>query len=166
MKKNIRFCIIVFSLFLLGSFVAHKFYVSIYQINYVPQKKMVQITSRIFIDDLNDALEKKYNKRAFVGTDRQSDSDIELMKKYIAEKFIIKINGKQIVPNYLSNELEANVIVCYFSIKDVPKLNSFSVENSALMEINGEQQNVIQANIDGDKKSVLLTADNFKGILK
>jgi hypothetical protein len=132
----------------------------------VPQKKMVQITSRIFIDDLNDALEKKYNKRAFVGTDRQSDSDIELMKKYIAEKFIIKINGKQIVPNYLSNELEANVIVCYFSIKDVPKLNSFSVENSALMEINGEQQNVIQANIDGDKKSVLLTADNFKGILK
>jgi uncharacterized protein YabE (DUF348 family) len=62
--------------------------------------------------------------------------------------------------------LEANVIVCYFSIKDVPKLNSFSVENSALMEINGEQQNVIQANIDGDKKSVLLTADNFKGILK
>lgn len=166
MKKNIRFCIIVFSLFLLGSFVAHKFYVSIYQINYVPQKKMVQITSRIFIDDLNDALEKKYNKRAFVGTDRQSDSDIELMKKYIAEKFIIKINGKQIVPNYLSNELEANVIVCYFSIKDVPKLNSFSVENSALMEINGEQQNVIQVNIDGDKKSVLLTADNFKGILK
>jgi hypothetical protein len=132
----------------------------------VPQKKMVQITSRIFIDDLNDALEKKYNKRAFVGTDRQSDSDIELMKKYIAEKFIIKINGKQIVPNYLSNELEANVIVCYFSIKDVPKLNSFSVENSALMEINGEQQNVIQVNIDGDKKSVLLTADNFKGILK
>ena len=166
MKKNIRFCIIVFSLFLLGSFVAHKFYVSIYQINYVPQKKMVQITSRIFIDDLNDALEKKYNKRAFVGTDRQSDSDIELMKKYIAEKFIIKINGKQIPPNYLSNELEANVIVCYFSIKDVPKLNSFSVENSALMEINGEQQNVIQVNIDGDKKSVLLTADNFKGILK
>lgn len=166
MKKTIRFCIIVFSLFLLGSFVAHKFYVSIYQINYVPQKKMVQITSRIFIDDLNDALEKKYNKRAFVGTDRQSDSDIELMKKYIAEKFIIKINGKQIVPNYLSNELEANVIVCYFSIKDVPKLNSFSVENSALMEINGEQQNVIQVNIDGDKKSVLLTADNFKGILK
>ncbi len=166
MKKTVHFVFIIFSLFLLSSFAAHKFYVSIYQINYVPQKKMVQITSRIFIDDLNDAIEKKYNKRAFVGTDRQSDSDIELMKKYIAEKFIVKINGKQIVPNYLSNELEANVIVCYFSIKDIAKLNSFSVENSALMEINGEQQNVIQATIDGDKKSLLLTVDNFKGILK
>jgi len=166
MKKTVRLCIIVFSLFLLGSFVAHKFYVSIYQINYVPQKKMVQITSRIFIDDLNDALEKKYNKRAFVGTDRQTDSDIELMKKYIAEKLIIKINGKQIVQNYLSNELEANVIICYFSIKDIAKLNSLSIENTALMEINGDQQNVIQANIDGDKKSLLLTVDNFKGILK
>lgn len=166
MKKTVRFCIIVFSLFLLSSFVAHKFYVSIYQINYVPQKKMLQITSRIFIDDLNDAIEKKYKKKAYVGTDRQSDSDIELMKKYIAEKLIIKINGKQIVPNYLSNELEANVIICYFSIKDIAKLNSLSIENTALMEINGDQQNVIQANIDGDKKSLLLTVDNFKGILK
>ena len=146
--------------------IAHKFYVSTYQVNYVSQKKMVQITSRIFIDDLNEALEKKYKKRAFVGTDRQTDADVDLMKKYLSEKFIIKINGQQKAFNYLSNELEANVIVCYFSIKDIAKLNSLSVENSALMELNGDQQNVIQANLDGEKKSLLLTVDNFKGTLK
>lgn len=153
-------------LFFLTAMSVHKFYVSTYQVNYVSQKKMVQITSRIFIDDLNEALEKKYKKRAYVGTNRQTEADIDLMKKYIAEKCIIKINGEQKSFTYLSNELEANVLVCYFSIKNISKLNTLSIENSALMELNGDQQNVIQANIDGDKKSLLLTVDNFKGTLK
>lgn len=166
MKSTARFAIGFLLLFVFTSMIAHKFYVSTYQVNYVSQKKMVQITSRIFIDDLNEALEKKYKKRAFVGTDRQTDADVDLMKKYLSEKFIIKINGQQKAFNYLSNELEANVIVCYFSIKDIAKLNSLSVENSALMELNGDQQNVIQANLDGEKKSLLLTVDNFKGALK
>lgn len=78
------------------------------------------------------------------------------MKKYLSEKFIIKINGQQKAFNYLSNELEANVIVCYFSIKDIAKLNSLSFENSALMELNGDQQNVIQANLDGEKKKLVI----------
>ena len=166
MKNSIRYTIGFLLFVVLTSMTSHKFYVSMYQVNYVSQKKMVQITSRIFIDDLNEALEKKYKKKAYVGTDRQTDSDIELMKKYISEKCIIKINGQQKSFNYLSNELEANVIVCYYSIKEIAKINSLSIENTALMEINGDQQNVIQANIDGDKKSLLLTADNFKGILK
>jgi predicted transcriptional regulator len=88
------------------------------------------------------------------------------MKNYLSEKFIIKINGQPKAFQYLSSELEANVIVGYFSIKEVSKLNTLSLENSALMEINGDQQNVIQANIDGEKTSLLLTVDNYKGTLK
>ncbi len=166
MKGIKKYTVSFLLLFFLTAFTVHKFYVSTYQVNYVSQKKMVQITSRIFIDDLNEALEKKYKKRAYVGTNRQTEADIDLMKKYIAEKCIIKINGEQKSFNYLSNELEANVLVCYFSIKNISKLNNLSIENNALMELNGDQQNVIQANIDGDKKSLLLTVDNFKGTLK
>ena len=144
----------------------HKFYVSIYQINYVPQKKMIQITSRIFIDDMNNALEKKYHKKTFVGTDRETADDVVLMKKYLAEKFVLKLNGSAKPMNFLSKEVEANVIVSYFSIKEVSKINSLSIENSALLEVNEEQQNIIQANISGEKESLLLTSDNFRGVLK
>jgi hypothetical protein len=37
----------------------------IYQVNYAPEKKMLQITSRIFIDDLNKALEKNTKEKQF-----------------------------------------------------------------------------------------------------
>lgn len=166
MKRKFK-TLVLFVLFVsVSSFVAHKFYVSIYQINYVPQKKMLQITSRIFIDDMNDALEKKFNKKTFVGTDRETENDVVLMKKYLAEKFILKVNGTAKPINFLSKEIEANVIVCYYSIKEISKITTLSIENSALLEVNEEQQNIIQANITGEKQSLLLTAENYKGMLK
>ena len=166
MNKFVKITVIFLLFFSLTAMSVHKFYVSIYQINYVPQKKMIQITSRIFIDDMNNALEKKYHKKTFVGTDRETADDVVLMKKYLAEKFVLKLNGSAKPMNFLSKEVEANVIVCYFSIKEVSKINSLSIENSALLEVNEEQQNIIQANISGEKESLLLTSDNFKGVLK
>lgn len=166
MKKIFNSILLIALVFAFSSFAIHKFYVSIYQINYVPQKKMIQITSRIFIDDMNAALEKKFNKKAFVGTDRETENDVALMKKYLAEKFIIKVNGTTKPMNFISKEIEANVIVCYYSIKEVSKITSLNIENTALLEVNEEQQNIIQANISGEKQSLLLTADNYKGMLK
>ena len=87
MSKIIR-NIVFFSLFvMLTSMGIHKFYSSIYQINYVPQKKMIQITSRIFIDDLNNALEKRFHTKSFIGTSKETLQDEQAMKIYLAEKF-------------------------------------------------------------------------------
>lgn len=166
MKKFVTICALILLFCSVSAFAVHKFYVSIYQINFVPQKKMIQITSRIFIDDMNDALEKKYHKKTYVGTDRETEDDVVLMKKYLADKFTLKLNGTPKPMIFLSKEVEANVIVSYFSIKEVSKINSLFIENSALLEVNEEQQNIIQANISGEKQSLLLTSDNFKGVLK
>ena len=56
MKKQL---LLLFAVLFLSSFSAHKFYVSVTQIDYVPSKKRVEITSRIFIDDLEKGLTKK-----------------------------------------------------------------------------------------------------------
>ena len=148
------------------SFGIHKFYVSIYQINYVPEKKMLQITSRIFIDDLNAVLYKKYNKRTFLGEPNESPDDIILMKKYVSDNLFIKVNGQQKPLNYLSNELEGNVIICYFNIKEISKIKTLEVKNTALLELNSEQQNIMQSTIYGEKQSLLLTEGTISGMLK
>ncbi|WP_298392777.1 DUF6702 family protein [Flavobacterium sp.] len=150
----------------LSSMAVHKFYVSIYQVNYAPKKKMIQITSRLFIDDLNDALERKFKKRTFIASKDETVEDENLLKKYFAEKFIVKVNGVSKPINLVSKEVDANVVICYFSIKDVAKISSIAIENNALMELNDEQQNIIQANFNGQKQSLLLTSENFKGMLK
>lgn len=150
----------------LSSFGAHKFYVSIYQINYAPEKKMLQITSRIFMDDLNFVLEKRFKKRANIGEPNESEEDVSMMKKYIADNFSIKINGKPREVHFLSKEIDNNVVVCYFNVKDVSKITSIELQNKVLLDLNSDQQNIIQTNINGKKKSLMFEGESFSEILK
>lgn len=166
MRKILLFTLLCISFFLASSFGMHKFYVSIYQINYVPEKKMLQITSRIFVDDLNEVLYKKYSKKTFLGESNETLDDIVLMKKYILENFSLKVNGQQKPINYLSNELEGNVFICYYNVKDISKIKTLEVKNTALLELNSEQQNIMQSNIYGEKQSLLFMENKFGGMLK
>lgn len=144
----------------------HKYYMAIYQVDFVPQKKRIQVTSRIFVDDLNSALEKKFRVKSNIGFSQETPQEEANLKKYLAENFIIKVNGVAKPMTYLSKELEANVMICYFRIPEISKINSLEIENSLLMEWNSDQQNIIQANLNGEKQSVMLTSDNYKRTLK
>lgn len=154
------------AIIVLSSFAMHKFYVGMFQMKFVPQKKELQITTRIFIDDINLALEKKFHKKTFIGEPKESKEDEVLLQKYIAEKIKLKINNQSKSFVFLSKEIENNVVICYLKVKELSKINSIEVENSILMEIYPEQQNIIQFDNNGEKNSVLLTEDNFKGMLK
>ena len=166
MNKNIQYTFL-FVLFIgLSSMTLHKFYVAIYQINYAPQKKMIQITTRIFSDDLNDALEFKYKKKTFIGTEKESPEDVVLLKKYLAEKFTLKIDGQLKSMNFLSKEVENNLLICYLNIKDISKIKNIEVQNSIITELYPEQQNIIQSKLNGEKDSLLLTSEKTNGMLK
>lgn len=154
------------AIIILSSFAVHKFYVGMFQMKFVPQKKELQITTRIFIDDINLALEKKFHRKTFIGEPKETKEDEVLLQKYIAEKFKVKINNQSKNFVFLSKEIENNVVICYLKVKELSKINSFEVENSILMEIYPEQQNIIQFDNNGEKQSLLLTEETFKGKLK
>lgn len=166
MKNLFRNSLLLLLFVSLSSMTVHKFYVAIYKVEFAPQKKMLQITTRIFVDDLNIALEKKYNKKTFLGEGKESENDVVLLKKYLAEKFVVKVNGEQKAMNFLSKELENNVLICYLNSKEISKIKTLEIQNSVLTEIYDEQQNIIQANFNGEKHSLLLTAEKTNGMLK
>ena len=148
------------------SFVVHKFYVALYQVNYVPQKKMLQITARIFVDDLNTAVGKKYTKKVNLGSEKETIEDLSLLKKYLSEKFVIKINGQTKSMVLLSKEMEGDVLLCYLSIREIPKINTIETYNTVMIEGNTEQQNIMHFNVSGVKNTILFTESTAKGMLK
>jgi hypothetical protein len=165
MKK--AFIVALLGLFILSlsSFSAHKFYMAIYQINYAPQNKMLQITSRIFIDDLNKTLEKKYKKKLSLGSDKESSEELILLKKYMAENFLLKVNGQTKTMNFLSKELDDDVLICYWNVREISKINSIDITNSVLLDWNAEQQNITHVNVLGMKKSILFTSSSTRDML-
>ena len=165
--KNKRFLLfLMVCSFAISSFEIHKFYVSVTQINFAQDKKAIQITSRIFIDDLNNALEKKHKKKFYIGSTKETEEEIQLLKNYINENFSIKINGKSKSTLYLDKEIEDDVIIVYNVIRDVSKINSLEIKNTLLFDFLPEQQHIIHTQISGKKLSALLTFENREELLK
>lgn len=150
----------------MSSFGLHKFYMGIYQINYAPEKKMLQITTRIFVDDLNKALENKYKKVTHIGTTKETQEDLALMQKYLSEKFRLKINGKFMPMQYLSKEMESDVLICYLNIKGISKIKTLETYNAVLTDWDAEQQNIAHFTGFGAKQSFLFTESVTNHVLK
>ena len=153
-------------LFTLTSFTIHKFYIAIYQINFISEKKRLEITSRIFVDDLNAALLKKYKIKTHIGESTETKEDITMMNQYLIEHFKIKVNGNSKNIQFISKEMENNVVIGYYKIIDVSSIKTLSIQNATLMEVFSDQQNIIQTNFNGKKQSLLLTLENPNGVLK
>ena len=145
----------------MSSFGMHKFYVAIYQIDFVPEKKRVEITARIFLDDLNIALEKEFKLKTNLGEKSESNQDIVLLQKYLNSHLKVFIDGKEKTVFYLSKEIENNVVIVYLKIPEIKKFSSFNIQNNTLLEVYSDQQNIIQTNFYDKKRNYIFSGDYF-----
>lgn len=156
MKKQIICIVLPLLLFTLTASTVHKFHMALYQINYDSGKKMLQITSRLHIEDLNKALEKKYKKKIAIENENSSSEEV-LLKEYLTNRFSIKVNGQVKPLNFLSKEIDDDELVIYSNIKNIAKINTLEIQNTVLIECFSDQQNMINVTVLGEKKSFLLT---------
>lgn len=166
MKKLFQYTLPLLIVVVFCSFALHKFYVGIYQVNYVAKKKEIQITTRIFIDDLEKALEAKYKKKIYLATPKEISETNGFIKSYLDEKFHLKVNTSVKNLKFLGKETEDNVLICYLTTPVSEKIKSIEIVNSVLTEMYSEQQNIIHVNINGNKKSFLLTDSETEGYLE
>lgn len=163
MGKTLAFIVVFIAL---SGFSFHKFYVSIFQLHHSADKKRLEITTRIFVDDLNKALQGRYHQTTHLGEETETSADIALMNRYLAENFSIEVNGQNKPFVFVSKELDNNVLVGYYKINEVPKIKSLKIQNTVLTQTYAEQQNMIQADFNSKKQSLLLTAEKTSGMLK
>ena len=144
-------------LLLCSAFAVHKFYMGIYQVEYAPAKKRVQIAMRLFVDDCNTALYQNYNQKTKLGDKQETVAEVNLLTTYIQAHFKVVVNGNSYPIQFKRKELDNNVLVCYYTCENVPKLSRVVIENTVFTDVFSEQQNMIQAQLFGKKQSALLT---------
>jgi len=143
----------------------HKYYVSVTQIEFVKEKKAVQITSRIFIEDLEDVLQLRYNEDLIIKKENEAPDVNFYIERYLKGKLAIKINGEEKAYNYLGKEFDNDIVICYLEIEGVKEINSFEIQNLVLFDLYAEQQNILRTNINSKNKSFILIKENDKGLL-
>ncbi|MGB3150217.1 MAG: DUF6702 family protein [Maribacter sp.] len=147
--------------------VAHKFYISVTNVGYSEKDKAIQITTRIFLDDINEVLKERYGIASKLGTKQESDQDRTYLEKYLRTKFIVEVNGKKNDYTLLGKKYDTDMIICYMEVPkiELSKLSVIAIQNEILTDIYDEQQNVVHFKINGKKKSFVLLKSDIKGML-
>lgn len=163
---KIRYILLFLVIPLFAFTTAHKFYVSVTNVEYSETDKALQITTRIFIDDFQRLLKERYDLQEELTTEKAVKEVEQMMAKYLAKKLIISVNGTPKTYKFLGKRYEDDVTVCYLEIKGVDKVESLEIENQLLYEIEEDQQNLVHVKVGKQRKSLLLVKENDKGLLK
>ena len=160
--KKIIFILLIVPLF---SFNLHKIHVSLTNIIYKPKSKILQITTRVFIDDLENVFRKNYDNSVELNTDREPKNIDELFKKYFKEHLKIKLDSKPISLKFLGKEYDQDIVYIYFEMEDIPAFKTMEITNTSLFEIFEDQKNIVKIKINNSQKTFFLKSNHFKETL-
>ena len=159
--------IILFILIIpLLSFSTHKYYLSLTQIEHRSKLQSVQITINVFMDDIEEALNKDYNINLQLTTEKELKNNDVYFTKYLKEKLHFKINTTARTFNYIGKEYDGDLVYFYLEIENIKEIQTIEVENKILTTHFPKQENLIKAKVHKTHKSILLNTKNDKGLLK
>ncbi|UAM98972.1 hypothetical protein K8354_03890 [Polaribacter litorisediminis] len=157
MKFNKTFLLLVFIPLL--SFTAHKYYLSLTQINYKSEAKSIQIIINVFMDDIETALNSDYAIDLQLTTKKELENNDIYFEKYLREKLDFKVNEIPKKFNYIGKEYDGDLVYFYLEIENIDAVNDINIQNNILTKHFPKQQNLIKSKVGKKHKSVLLTKD-------
>ncbi len=135
----------------------HPFHVAVCEIEHDEKKKVLQVSNRVFLDDLEETLNKVYNVRLDVMNPKNYQLRDSLIQHYITSRLIITVDGKQKKRKYLGHEIEDDALWCYIEYYGVKKMTRLSVTNTIFFEMYNDQNILVHVTYDGITKSKRLT---------
>lgn len=146
-------------------FFFHPLHLSVSEIFHNPETKSLEITQRIFADDLEEALRHFSKRRIDVLNPKDPEAFSMVLQQYLNHNFQLQLNGKVIKPNYIGYEVEDDALWVYMEVPKVKKLKEIAVQNTLFFEMFDDQTNLINVDIEGKIRSLKLTEGEKSGRL-
>ena len=157
-----NFWLFLLPLFFLFSFtkVKHPYHVGSVEINYNQKSKTFEITGRFFLDDLENALNKKYGKSFHFNDPKYKNQLNEALKSYCSEYFRLKNNNQFIKANFIGYEEDQESVNFYMESETVDTPKKVEAAVSFLYNLYDDQINIVHIIVNGERKSEKLTYPN------
>ena len=129
----------------------HAFHISKTEINYDTRSQSLQVTSHIFIDDLEDCLKKRGHDKLFIGTKKESPKVDSLLHVFFQKE--LQVTLVQVAPSqtYIGKELSDDLLALWVYIEiPVPgkKLDQVMINNTILLDLYDDQKNMVMIKKD------------------
>lgn len=136
---------------------AHKFYLGLTEIRVDSKKQTMDISCKLFTDDLEDVLFKKYGKKINISTSSKNKEVEALLFKYLSENLKITVGGKTQTMTFVGFETETDATWCYLETVPFNSKGKISITNTLLYDYFPEQSNMINFYWDDVEKSTKIT---------
>jgi hypothetical protein len=139
----------------------HPFFVSVVQIDQNTKEKSLEISVRIFAEDLEATL-KKFGNNTKLDLQHPTDKAAvdKLVNAYLQSKLQLKVDGKPVAMHYIGYEQRLESIWVYLEVENVTSLKKLDVNCNLLYEFEQKQANIIHVKAAAGDKSFKL--DNPK----
>ena len=158
--------LIVLCLFCFSFTTAHKYYFALTEIEYNQKNQSLEIIMSVFIDDIEEAINKNFNIDAKIWSDKEIKNIDTYFKNYLNTHFEVSVNNQIQKINYLGKEYNGDIVYFYLEIEGVQSVETIKAKNNMLMQYFPEQQNIIKAKVNSEIKSLFLTKDEYQDSLE
>ena len=142
----------------------HPLHLSSMELNY-GQSGTLEISCRLFIDDMEDALSKAFKVPADLSASAKHAAMDALLKKYIALHLKLTANGKPLTVQYLGFEKDKEVVLVYVESAPVKALKKLAINNSLLYDLFDDQTNIMHLHFNNKRKSFKLDYPKTNAII-
>jgi hypothetical protein len=146
-----------FGLFIVLAFgfhsLKHPFYISVIDIKHDVKQHTLNISVKLFTNDIEEALKKTTTKSIdLLNPKNKAEMEIELMN-YIKKRLSILVNNKATSIDFIGFEREEDAIWAYLEVKKVAIPKNIIIDTKLLYDFLPQQSNIIHAEVNGAKKS-------------
>lgn len=151
---------LVFLLAFFGFIPTHDFHTSLAEVNYNPKTQALEITVRVFTDDLERAL-TEFNNGKSVKISSSSNANDALIHGYLKKHFaFITPDKKLLAYDFLGKEIELDATWLYIELPDAGNLGGHMIYNNIMLELFEDQTNLLNLIYPDKKKSFVFDAKN------
>ena len=135
----------------------HPFHVTVCEIEHSADAKTLQVSQRMFLDDLEKTLDEIYDVRLDILHPEDANKRDSLIKDYVLKHLLLTIEGKPGKRAYVGHEIEGDVLWCYIEYYNVKKLGKIDVTNTIFFDVYDDQNTIVHVKYNGVLKSGRLT---------
>jgi len=132
----------------------HPFYVSVVEIHHNPTDKALEISCRIFIDDMENVLKQQF--KTVVDLSKTAAQNDKLINEYIVKHLALTADSKKLALSYVGYEKDSESVFCYFEVPQVASVKNLKVNNSILHDLTADQINIMHVTVNSTRKSFKL----------
>ncbi len=145
---------------------AHVFYVSITRVKWNAEEARLDVSVRIFTDDLEEAIMAEGGPRLRLWTGQAREDRDSHVSAYLLSRLAFRVNGQERELAWDGMEDALDATSCLVQITNVDRVESIEVENRILIEMFDTQANVMRFEVGGEKKFVNLGKGTVRGTVK